>query len=132
MKTLIAILLAQIVFFQSVGINISDVLKVSDLVEHVKYHAEEYGDDFATFFEKHYGFLKSEHQESKPHNNSSHEKLPFQHNNCNHLLPEVVVFFYDFMIEKTVIATEAKPDFYYQNPYYFLERVSIFQPPRIA
>lgn len=132
MKTFVAISLSIIVFSQSVGIGISDVFKLSDLVEHVKYHAKEYGDDYSTFFEKHYGFLKTEHQQSKSHNDSPHEKLPFQHNNCNHLLPEVVVVAYDFMIEKAGVATETKPDFYYQNPYSFLERVSIFQPPRTA
>lgn len=132
MKMLVSISLSLIVFFQSVGVNISDVLMVNDLVEHAKYHAEEYGDDFTAFFEKHYGSLKAEHQASNSHKDSPHEKLPFQHNNCNHLLPEVVVIAYDFMIEKAVITAEIKPDFYYQNPYSFLERASIFQPPRVA
>jgi len=130
MKTLVAISLSLIVFSQSVGIGISDVLMVNDLLEHAKYHAQEYDDDFSSFFEKHYGALKSEHQKSNNHH--PHEKLPFQHNNCNHLLTEVVVIAYDFVIEKSVISAEVKPDVYYQNPYSFLERVSIFQPPRAA
>ena len=59
MKTLFAISLSLLVFFQSVGIGISDVFMLTDLVEHAKFHSEEYGDDFFAFFDKHYGALKT-------------------------------------------------------------------------
>lgn len=110
----------------------SDIFMMTDLVEHAKYHSEEYGDNFFTFFEKHYGDLKTEHQKSNKEERSQHEKLPFQHNSCNHLLAEVVVIDYVFPLEKTVVSYTADPHFYYQNLYSFLERVSIFQPPQIA
>ena len=132
MKTLVAISLSFLVFVQSVGLSISDIFLFSDLVEHVKYHSEEYGDDYFTFFEKHYGDLKTEHQKAQNEENSQHEKLPFQHNNCNHLLAEVVLIGYNLPLGKSVVFNTVDPHFYYQNLYSFLERASIFQPPQAA
>jgi len=132
LKTIVAISLSFLVFIQSAGLSISDIFLLNDLIEHAEYHSEEYGDDFFTFFEKHYGDLKAEHENSQKGEKSSHEKLPFQHNNCNHLVAEVIVVGYEFMLEKTVISYNANPHFYYQDLYSFLERTSVFQPPKIA
>lgn len=132
MKILFAISLSILVFFQSVGIGMSDFFMLNDLVEHAQFHSKEYGDDYFTFFEKHYGALKAEHLKSHKDENSQHEKLPFQHNNCNHLITEVVVLGYDFSLKKSVISYTTKPHFYYQDLYFFLERTSIFQPPQTA
>ncbi len=132
MKILVAISLSFLVFFQSVGLSISDIFLFSDLVEHAKYHSEEYGDDYFTFFEKHYGDLRAEHQKSNKEENSQHEKLPFQHNSCNHLLADVIILSYKFPLKKSIVSHTTDPHFYYQNLYSYLERASIFQPPRAA
>ena len=132
MKTIVAISLSFLVFFQSVGVSIGDIFLLNELVEHAQYHSEEFGDDFFTFFEKHYGDLKAEHNKNHKEEKSQHEKLPFQHNNCNHLLAEGVMLGYEFPLEKSVVTYTANPHFYYQDLYSFLERVSIFQPPKIA
>lgn len=132
MKTLVAISLSFLVFFQSVGLSVSDIFLLNDLKELAEYHSEEYGDDFFTFFEKHYGDLKAEHQKTQNEEESQHENLPFQHNSCNHLVAEVIVMGYEFSFEKAVVSYTANPHFYYQNLYSFLERASIFQPPKIA
>jgi len=132
MKSLLTILLSLVVSFQSVGIGISDLLMLTDLVEHAKFHAEEHGDDFFTFFDKHYGSLKAEHQKVNKEEEAQHEKLPFQHQNCNHNLSEVVVVVYEFSLNKTEGFAIEKLNFHYQNLYTFLERASIFQPPKIA
>ncbi|QAA81111.1 hypothetical protein EI546_04925 [Aequorivita sp. H23M31] len=132
MKTIVAIALSFLVFFQSVGIGLSDMFMMKDLVEHAKYHSEEFGDDLFTFFEKHYGELKAEHQKNHQEEKSQHEKLPFQHNNCNHLVAEVVIPTYELPHGKTLVSYTANPHFFYQNLYSYLERVSIFQPPKIA
>ena len=110
----------------------SDIFMLTDLVEHAQFHSEEYGDDFFTFFEKHYGDLKAEHQKTHKEEKSQHEKLPFQHNSCNHLVADVIVIDYVFTLEKAVVSYTANPHFYYQDLYSFLERSSIFQPPKIA
>jgi len=132
MKTLIAISLSFLVFFQSVGIGMADVFMLNDLVEHAKYHSEEYGDNFLTFFEKHYGSLKAEHQQNQQEENHDHDKLPFQHNNCNHLLTEVVLMDYEFPLKKSEISYPQEHHFYYQDFYSFLNRSNIFQPPKTA
>lgn len=132
MKTIVAISLSFLVFFQSVGIGISDIFMMRNLMEHARYHSEEFGDDFFTFFEKHYGDLKTEHQRDHQEEKSQHEKLPFQHNNCNHLVAEVVIFAYNFPLEKCGISHTTNPHFFYQDLYSYLERVSIFQPPKTA
>lgn len=132
MKTIVAISLSFLVFFQSVGIGMADIFTLNKLVEHAQYHSEEFGDDLFTFFQKHYGELKAEHQQNHKEEKSQHEKLPFQHNNCNHLLAGAVVIGYEFTLEKTVVSYTVNPHFYYQDLYSFLERASIFQPPKIA
>lgn len=132
MKTLFAISLSLLVFFQSVGFGISDVFMLTDLVEHAKFHSEEHGDNFFVFFEKHYGALKAEHQKNHQEEKSQHDRLPFQHNNCNHLLTEVIVIGYEFPLKKSIVSTTVKHHFYYQDLYFFLEKSTIFQPPKIA
>ena len=132
MKTFVAISLSFLVFFQSVGMDMSDIFMLSDLVEHAKLHSEEHGDDFFTFLDKHYGASKEAHQETAHNENHEHEKLPFQHTNCQHLLTEVAITNYEFSIKKSEGYYPTKHHFYYQDLYTFLERASIFQPPKIA
>lgn len=133
MKTIVAISLSFLVFTQSVGLGVADILMLNKLVGHAQYHSEEYGDDFFTFFEKHYGDLKTEHQKkTKNEEKSQHEQLPFQHLNCNHLIAEVVLAGFEFQLDKSVVSYTANPHFYYQDLYSSIERASIFQPPKIA
>lgn len=132
MKTIFAISLSFLIFSQSVGLSASDVFMLKDLVEHAQYHHEKFGDDFTTFFKKHYGSEKTEHQKKHKEEKSQHEKLPFQHNNANHIVVDVIVAGYGFPLEKSVIPYIGNSHFYYQNLYSFLERASIFQPPKIA
>lgn len=110
--------------------SIADIFMLKDLVEHAQYHSEEFGDDFYTFFEKHYGDLKTEHQKNHQEENSQHKKLPFQHN--NHLLTEAVISGNGFPQENEVVYNTANPHFYYQDLYTYLERICIFRPPKIA
>lgn len=129
MKTVFAISLSFLIFFQSVGFGIPDVFMMKDLTEHVKYHSEEYGDTLFDFFQKHYGSLQSEHsQEGDPH----HEKLPFQHHNCHHLIAEVILVAYEFQLKKSMVSAMVNPHFFYQDLYSFLEKTTIFQPPQLA
>lgn len=132
MKSFVAISLSILVFFQSLGFGITDVLLLNNLVEHAQYHSEEFGDDFYTFFEKHYGDLKAEHQKTQQEEKSQHEKLPFQHNHCNHLLADVIFTGFEFPLQKSIVCNTVDPHFFYQDLYSFLERAYIFQPPKIA
>ncbi|MCG2419813.1 hypothetical protein K8089_12345 [Aequorivita sp. F47161] len=132
MKTIIAISLSFLVFFQSLGLGVNDILLLNKLVEHAEYHYENYGDDFFTFFEKHYGSLKAEHEKKHNEEKPEHGELPFQHISCHHVLTDVVLVPYDISILKGEILIRHSHTFYYQNLYSSLERVSIFQPPKFA
>ncbi|MEM0517254.1 hypothetical protein [Aequorivita flava] len=132
MKTIIAISLSFLVLFQSVGIGVNDILLLGHFMEHAEYHSENYGDDFLTFFEKHYGSLKSEHEKNHKEEKQEHEELPFQHASCHHLSTDVVVFPYEISILRGEIPLNHSHTFYYLNLYSSLERVSIFQPPKSA
>ncbi|SRX72937.1 hypothetical protein [Aequorivita antarctica] len=132
MKIIIAISLSFLVFFQSVGLGMTDIFLFGRFVEHAEYHSENYGDDFFTFFEKHYGSLKTEHQKNHKEEDQEHEELPFQHISCHHVLTDVVLVPFEIPILKAEINTQKSHTFRYQNLYSSLEKFSIFQPPKFV
>lgn len=130
MRSIIVILLSILVLIQSAGIGVADVFLCGRFVKHVEYHSENYGDDFFTFFEKHYGVLKAEHQKMHNEEMPGHQRMPFQHTAMNHLLSEMIVFSYDISIYKVGDFPPSLSNFHYQNLYSSLEKSSIFQPPK--
>lgn len=108
-----------------------DVMLLGRLMEHAQCHSKEYGDDFFTFLNKHYGELKSDHAEYEKHH-SDHEKLPFQHQSCNHSITEVILTDSEFPLRKPMIITYSEPNFFYKNLYDSLENATVFQPPKMA
>ncbi|MCG2431079.1 hypothetical protein [Aequorivita xiaoshiensis] len=132
MKTIFAISFSFLIAFQSVGVGIQDILLIEKLVQHAEYHFENHGDDFFTFMQKHYGSLQAEHEEEQKEDKHEHEKLPFQHISCHHVLTDVLLVSLDFEIPKVEINIPQSHEFHYQNLYSSLEKVSIFQPPQLA
>lgn len=95
---------------QSINFHFSDFAKIGDLIEHAEIHQEEYGDNWVTFLSKHYGALKTQHEEQKPINHNHHNDLPFhcdQHQNTQLQL---------IAPEKTKISFE-RPNFGHQNEF---------------
>jgi hypothetical protein len=132
MKTLFAISFSLLIVFQSVGLGMQDIFLLGRFVEHAEYHAENYGDDFFTFFEKHYGALKADHQKNHKEEEKEHEELPFQHISCHHVLTDVVLEPFEIPIIRDEINSFPSHTFYYQNFYSSLEKFCIFQPPKFA
>ena len=132
MKSVVAIALSFLVFIQSAGLGMNDLLLLGRLVDHAQYHSENYGDDFFTFFEKHYGVLKADHQKNHKEEQQEHEELPFQHLSCHHLLTDVVIMPFDFDLKRVEVAIQKQHRFFYQNLYSSLEKTSLFQPPKFA
>lgn len=130
MRTLISISLSLVVLFQSAGLCVSDFFMLKDLIEHVEFHSQEYGDDFLTFFDKHYGSLKTEHKDQD--SPEQHESLPFKHTTNHQVLIEGLVENHDFYITKTDFVYKKKFNLFYENQYSYLKSCSIFQPPKIA
>ncbi|PTX59759.1 hypothetical protein C8N46_10869 [Kordia periserrulae] len=75
---IITISLSFLIFSQSVGFSVKDVLQIGDFFEHAQYHNEQYGDSLLEFISKHYGVLKTEHEQEHQEEREKHEKLPFQ------------------------------------------------------
>ncbi|SRR5690554_2651489 len=132
MKIFVAISLSILIFFQSVCLNFSDLFLMKDLIEHAQFHSEEYGDDLFTFLQKHYGELKAEHLENNDKEDAQHEKLPFQHKHCTHLITEIIVLHFQIEIGAYVNYLTSHQSFHYENFYSFTEGPPLFQPPRLA
>ena len=126
---LFSILLSGFILAQSMNIQVKDVYKFNELVEHFQFHADNYGDDVFVFFSKHYGELKDKHSEN--HQKEDHNQLPFSQNiNFNSL----TVFFLHktkFVIAEKLIISQTS-NFYYLENYTSIERSDIFQPPKYA
>lgn len=132
MKTFVAISLSMLVFFQSAGLDMVDIFLFGRFVKHVEYHSENYDDDFFTFFEKHYGALKTEHQKNHQDEEQEHQKLPFQHISSSHWLTEVILGDSESPSLKPTLPSHIISNFHYQNLYYSLEKPSVFQPPKLT
>ena len=134
MKNLISILLSIVIFCQGAGLEMNDIFLLGRFIEHAEYHSENYGDDFFTFFKKHYGYLIDQYNELEKENKHEHDHgdLPFQHNGCNHSIAEVIVLGYEFPLKKMEVSIRSDQGFFYKNLYSSLEKISIFQPPKIA
>lgn len=126
---LFSILLSSFILFQSLNIHFNDLCKLNELVEHIQYHADNYGDDIFTFFSKHYGELKENH--SKNHQKEDHNQLPFdQDYSINHLT--VYILFKIKFTDLQELFTYQNARFFYQENYASLDETDIFQPPQIA
>jgi len=132
MIRLSSILMSLTILFQSFGICFSDLSQMGELVEHAKFHSEEYGDDFFVFVSKHYGELKTDHEKQHQEEKEEHEKLPFQH--ISHLASSAVYILNSYATEfKSIEYSEFKtPNFFYQEPVSSLHAFGILQPPRIS
>ena len=126
-----SLLLSIFILSQSFNIHLMDVLKLSNLIEHMELHESVYGDDIFSFLSKHYGDQTEEHKEQRKGSNE-HQKLPFSHNVS---MDAASLFIFDASMMKLILSVAPdvkRSNFYYYNFYSFLENTDIFQPPRIA
>ena len=118
---------------QSTAIGVHDIFRINELVEHAKFHSQEYGDSLFVFISKHYGELKKGHMENNPIEQNDHEKLPFNHNSCQQHISQVFLLeSLQFSIRKVDIPTYCNTNFYYQEPSSSLFTSGVFQPPKHA
>ncbi|MFM1879206.1 MAG: hypothetical protein RLZZ241_2072 [Bacteroidota bacterium] len=126
-----SIVLAPLLLFQSLQISIADLIQVDELLEHARYHEEEFGDNFITFISKHYGSLKEDHAKKHSEEKPQHEQLPFQQLSHFTGLQVVILRNLDlyFGTPSDVPAGE-KIQFYYYLSDYSGFQSGIFQPPK--
>ncbi|WP_299363434.1 hypothetical protein [Winogradskyella sp.] len=132
MSRLISILLSGFILIQSFQITLEDIMQIDELIEHAKFHKQEYGDNFFVFLSKHYGELKAEHSKNHQEEQTDHEQLPFQFQGQS-----TIVFAFlssncntDFTEFKINISAES--NFHYLNLYASLHEEDLLQPPRQA
>jgi hypothetical protein len=129
MRKIISIVFANLILFQSFHIGFDDIVKIDDLLEHASYHQETYGDTFFEFLAEHYTENAINHDED----HEEHDNLPFKHDGktCQHTTSIFTLHFNHFEIKPNQ-GIEHKAHFFYQDLYAFLNKPSVFQPPRQA
>lgn len=133
MLRLFSLLLSLLLLLQSVHVSLADLAGLDELMEHARYHQQEFGDNFLTFLSKHYGDQKADHAQKHQEEKSQHEQLPFQQ--LAHLTGVNA-----FMLRQPALelalpldpSDDAQPNFYYFRPGYSGFQSGIFQPPRQA
>ena len=120
-----AYILSIIVFTQALGFNPKTLMNLDDIWSHYQMHQEEYGDDFLTFIDLHYGSGKAEHQDE----HQEHEQLPCL--NCN-LLQTQIVFFsvLEFNFIQIETPTKRNLNTFYNDNYFSTITFEVFQPPK--
>ena len=130
MKQLTVIYLSLTLLMQGFNPGLRDLVRVGEMLEHLEYHSESYGDSFSEFFSKHYGAAKDEHHESNKEEQHKHERLPFNQQNS---APTVLVY---FIPQIKIPSFNFSPiegntfNFIYQESQSTFNNHEIFQPPR--
>ena len=127
-----SILLAFLVLLQSSFWDMEDISRIDSLIEHARFHSENYGDNFLLFLSKHYGDLQQEHENEHQEEQSPHEELPFQHQSCVSLLADLACFSNGFTPIKSLVLKDTALNFRYLENYASISKFDIFQPPRTA
>lgn len=116
------------ILLQSMHINLGDVLRIKDFIEHAQFHKENYGDNLLSFISMHYGQDKKQHHQDEKHD---HEKLPFS--SCSIVHTPVALLGQFFIPDLNRFDNFEKQDnFSYQWSYSSLTTFDIFQPPKHA
>jgi len=125
MQKIWAYILSFIVFTQALGFNPKTIINLDEIWSHYQMHQEEYGDDFLTFIDLHYGIGKAEHQDE----HQEHEQLPCL--NCNLFQTQIVlisVLEFNFIQIETPI--DKNLNTFYNNNYFSTVTGEVFQPPK--
>ena len=128
MRLLTSISLSVLLLLQTFNFGATDVLRLGDLIEHARFHSNEYGDSFVDFLTKHYGSSKKDHFAS----HEDHQKLPFNPDSAKFMVNIYVVddpLTFEFASHPQL---HPKVKFFYINSYTSQASQKIFQPPKYA
>jgi hypothetical protein len=131
MIKIVSIFISFLILLQSLNINLDEYAQIDELIGHVFYHAEEYGDDIFVFVSKHYGELKDDHDNNNDKENERHEQLPFNHQ-CSPNFISVYILETAPLAVLRIDEISVKTNFLYQEINSFFEKSNVFQPPQIA
>lgn len=127
---LFSISLSFLMLFQSIGITLNDISQIDEIIEHIEFHNEEYGDNFFVFISKHYGELKSDHEKKNHNEKEDHEKLPFQ--SQSNLVSSTLFTLVSIKTEFLALSFSEfkKHDFFYNKSFSTIHLDGLFQPPQ--
>lgn len=125
MKILVTYLLCSLMLSQAFQIDWSQSSKFNNLTQHYKFHQEEFGDDFWSFVDLHYGKQQGEHEDE----HSQHQQLPTNdyHNFYNY---NVYLNTNNYEVPIALISISSEVDISYTNSFSYLACSDIFQPPK--
>lgn len=132
MKQIFSLFLSFTLLLQGFNLGLIDILRVGDMLHHLEYHSETYGDSFTDFLSKHYGASKEEHHEKNKEEHPEHEQLPFNQQNSSHA---GFVFFIPqnkIPLLKLPAVKSRALNFIYKESWSSYRNHEIFQPPRYA
>jgi len=122
-----AILLSFTILFQSFNFEISDIFKLSTLIDHMASHLDE-GDDINTFISMHYGITTKSHK--KDH--KEHGELPFKHEHLDtHFQFAFLLSGHQYPLDYIENNHDIK-NFNYKEPLTSLVVLNFFQPPKLT
>lgn len=124
--------MALLFLFQGTYWNMDDISRIGVLIEHARYHADAYGDNFMVFLSKHYGELQQEHDEKHQEERSEHEGLPFQNHCCVLVVADLTGLATPYTLTNSSANNDAIQNFHYQDNYASLACFEIFEPPRLT
>ena len=132
MTKLLSISISFIILIQSFGISFYDLLRLDAFIEHAQFHSEQHGDNVFVFISKHYGELKLDHEKKYHKEKEEHEQLPFNHNNCSHVLSLATFILSSFKSELKIVDFQEgiEANFFYRESRSSLHKLGLFQPPQ--
>ncbi|MEK9613386.1 MAG: hypothetical protein VW080_05615 [Flavobacteriaceae bacterium] len=130
MIKLSSISLSLLILFQSSGIGLVDITQIDEFIEHARFHSKQYGDNVLVFVSKHYGALKTEHNEEHQEEKKDHEQLPFQQHSQSLSISVFVLTDKTDEFKPFELHSFKKHAFYYQEPSSHLYLEAFFHPPR--
>lgn len=129
MSKVFAILFSTLILVQSSNISFEDFSKLNVLLEHAKFHQENYGDSFFEFLAEHYGEDMIKHE----NDHQEHEELPFKHqHDCTHIAFDFTANS-GFDLDNNQHSFIQIPfNFFYKESSSLFEKPSVFQPPKLV
>ena len=130
MKLLITSFLSLLIVLQSVSVFINIGNELKEVVTDYQLHKTKYGDDFATFWSKHFGKLKEQHKEQHKKDHREHQH---KHDNKGINIHQDLGFVdIRFIDDKLEFPAENSQNFYYLEKTLIPSVNKILQPPRQA
>lgn len=122
--------MALLLMVQTSFFGMDNFMGLGELWQHAQEHRQEYGDSLLVFLSKHYGNLKTDHENSGESGKHPHEKLPFSHNLCSLQLVNQVSWPMEIPAPGSEAGIEENRNFSYTNIHSYQLSFDLFQPPR--